>query len=142
VRAYDAFLEGTSPALGIALVVGSDPPLIILVVNDSMDDELVSVIAHATNAPADDFVGAWAARLYPAITVRFTLARLSGGFERQWTLDAVNHEIAKATSVQHLVAVLPDEIAGDLSRFTDLSRLGAAVIVSTSRSPALIAACA
>jgi hypothetical protein len=113
------------------------PAVVILVVDDSDDDKLVSIIANADTAPTEDFGGSWRGTLSGAVT--FTLTRLSGGFERQWPLTALAQEIVDASVQDHYVAVLPEDLAGDLSNFTadDLNRLRGGMIVATYGTQAL-----
>jgi hypothetical protein len=60
--------------------------MLVLVVDDSADDELVSVLAAANMVPAHGYGGAWAAQVTPGVlTIKFTLVRLGGGWERAWT---------------------------------------------------------
>ena len=59
-------------------IPGSDPPVVLLVVDDFADDELVSIFAQEDMVPAPDFGGSWSSSLMSAV-VRFTLERVSGG---------------------------------------------------------------
>jgi hypothetical protein len=140
MNAPDPFLDEAEPVLGIAAVAIQPVPMIVLVVDDSQDDELVSVIAAAKKVPADDFGGGWGSRVFPQVAARFTLERLSGGFIRRWILPGLDDQIIEISQQPHYVAVLPKELAGDLSQFTDVSRLGGAIIAAVHPTVALVAA--
>jgi hypothetical protein len=116
------------------------PPVVLIVVDDSEDDELVSIMATASNVPADDFGGGWASGLFSGV-VRFKLERLSGGFEREWTLPGLNEDVVAASTQSHYVGLLPLEMAGDLSSFqvSDLNRLRGGMIVQAHATTALSA---
>ena len=125
-------------ANGVGVVPGSDPPVVLLVVDDSADDELVSIFAREDMVPAPDYGGGWSSSLTSGI-VRFTLERVSGGFRRDWRLPGLTAEIAGATSVAHLVALAPAELAGDRQHFTveDLHRFRGGLIVAAHPTIAL-----
>lgn len=125
-------------ANGVGVVPGSDPPVVLLVVDDAADDELVSIFAQEDIVPTPNYGGGWSSSLMSGI-VRFTLERLSGGFRRDWRLPGVTAEIAAATSVAHLVALAPAEIAGDLEHFTadDLHQFRSGMIVTAHPTTAI-----
>ena len=132
----DDFIQDAVEAHGVAAIHPAGvPPVIIVVVDDSEDDELVSIIARASKVPAEDFTGGWDGS--PRDGARFTLQRLSGGFQRRWLLPGINHDLVACAQEPHYVAVLPAEIAGDLSGFADINRLGGAIIVAAEATDAL-----
>jgi hypothetical protein len=110
-------------------------------VDDTDDDELVSVMANEDNVPADGYGGAWAAQVTPeSLTIKFLLIKLGGGWERAWTYPEPPNELLDAiTQGEHHVAVLPREFAGDLDDF-DPDSLAGAVFIHAQPSDAVAAA--
>lgn len=135
----DAFLEGTTEADASTLVARPDNlPLVVLVVDDSEDDELVAAIAEARMAPAVGYHGGWGSLVKGGpdgfqLTLKFILRR--DGWVRQWTLPDVTQEMLRAIcdSVHH-VAVLPREVAGDFTESLELPRIAGAIIVEAQAS--------
>jgi hypothetical protein len=140
-----AFLDGANPALAGALVPLAAPqiPMVVLVVDDSQDDELTTAVAEASNVPADGYGGAWAsqATTQDGLTmVKFVLIRLGSGWERAWTLPSPPAEMLDAiTGGAHHVAILPRELAGDLDEL-NVASLGGSLIVEAQPSEAVAAA--
>ena len=62
--------------------------MVLLVVDDSADDELVSIFARQDMVPAPDYGGGWSSSLTSGI-LRFTLERVSGGLRCDWATAAV-----------------------------------------------------
>jgi hypothetical protein len=138
----DSFYERTTEALAVALVPRDDDiPLVLLVVDDSGDDELVSVIAAAEMVPAVGYGGGWGAMVQGGadgmqLTVKFLLK--GEEWERQWMLPDVTAEILRAiTGGPHNVAVLPKELAGDLNAPVERARVAGALIVEARASDAV-----
>jgi hypothetical protein len=138
-----AFLDGTNPVLGAAVVpkVPSELPIVVLVVEDADDDELVSVIAAATMVPAEGYGGAWAAQVTQGgLTIKFHLIRLDGSWERAWTLPDPPDEMLDATTGgAHYVAILPHEFAGELDELKKAS-LGGSIIIEAQPSESIATA--
>ena len=110
----------------------SDAWMIVLVVDDSDDDEIASIVAREDHVPAEHFGGVWGAGQRDGYwLIGFHLIELGGGVERQYFTDNIHRELLDAIlDVPHLVAVLPAEFAGDANTGEDLApRLGAALIV-------------
>ena len=80
----DSFHERTNEALVATLVPRPDNlPLIVLVVEDSEDDELTSIIAEASAVPSPDYRGGWGAMVKGSaegfqLTVKFLHRRGMG----------------------------------------------------------------
>jgi hypothetical protein len=120
--------------LGVTKV--HDPPIIVVVVDDSEDDELVSVFARASRVPADHLRASWAFEL-TAGQVRLSLADPRGGFRRDWHASQLSSAIVTAARERHYVAILPEELAGDLSSDVDVCRLAGSAVVQSSATTAL-----
>jgi hypothetical protein len=115
------------------------PPVVVLVVDDSDDDQLVEAVAQATAVPSDRFGGAWDAEITPSADVAaFLLVERGGGIERRLELaDWPADHLRIVAEGSHYVALLPLEFAGDVGARFELSRLGAAIIVSADASEAV-----
>lgn len=116
--------------------------IIVLVVDDTHDDELASVVARENIVPAEHFGGVWGAgQRHGNWTVGFVLIELGAGddgIERQFVTDNIHRELLDAIrDVPHYVAIMPTEIAGDARPFNDIApRFGGALIVECDkRSP-------
>jgi hypothetical protein len=120
--------------LGVTRV--RDPAIIVVVVDDSDDDELVSVLARASRVPAANLRASWAFEFTPG-QVRLTLADPRGGFRRDWHASRLSSQIVTAARERHYVAILPDELAGDLSSGVDVCRLAGSAVVQSSATTAL-----
>jgi hypothetical protein len=120
--------------LGVTRV--RDPAIIVVVVDDSDDDELVSVLAHASRVPAADLRASWAFEV-TAGQVRLTIADPRGGFRRDWHVPQLSNPMVSAARERHYVAILPDELAGDLSSGLDVCRLAGAAVIHSSATTAL-----
>jgi hypothetical protein len=113
-----------------------DPAIIIVVVDDSDDDELVSVLARASRVPAAHLQASWAFE-FTAGQVRLTVAVPRGGFRRDWHASQLSDSIISAARERHYVAILPDELAGDVSSGVDVCRLAGSAVVQSSTTTAL-----
>lgn len=117
----------------------SDAMIIILVVDDSGDDELAGVIARENIVPSEHFGGVWGTGERDGYwLVAFQLVELGDGVERQFFTDNIHRELLEAVlDVPHLVAILPRELAGDADTAEDVApRLGGSLIVEVQdRSP-------
>lgn len=138
----DSFHERTNEALVATLVPRPDNlPLIVLVVEDSEDDELTSIIAEASAVPSPDYSGGWGAMVKGSaegfqLTVKFLL--IGEEWERQWTLPDISKEILSAImGGTHNVAILPRELAGDLEQPLELPRIAGALIIEAAASDAV-----
>lgn len=113
-----------------------DPAIIVVVVDDSEDDELVSVLARASRVPAAHLRASWAFE-FTAAQVQLTLADPRGGFRRDWDVSGLTSLAATAARERHYVAILPDELAGDLSSRLDVGRLAGSAVVQSSATTTL-----
>lgn len=129
--------------LGAAVLPRVTPelPMVVLVVQDADDDELVSVLSEATMVPAEGYGGGWAVQIAEgALTIKFHLIRLGGGWERAWTYpDPPDVMLHAVTGGEHHVAILPRELAGDLGELNPAS-LGGSIIVEVQPSESVSAA--
>ena len=118
---------------------GEDRKIITLVVDDSGDDELTSVIARGDTVPSPNFGGVWGnGERNGNWLVGFRLIELGGGMEREWFTDKLHRPLLDAIlEVPHFVAIMPEEIANDASTEEDfLLRLGGSLIIQVDdRSP-------
>src|ERR1700689_1425608 len=75
-----------TPAVGVGLVPRRQAkPLIVLLVDDSGDDELASVLA-STQAANGRYEGAWSVQVIDErLTIGFRLMRRDDEWEREWT---------------------------------------------------------
>jgi hypothetical protein len=127
------------PAVGVGLVPTTQAkPLVVLIIDDSDDDELASVLA-STEGAADGYDGAWSARITDErLTICFQLMRRDDGWEREWTYSEPGGSILNAiTARDHHVAIVP--VIGDLSKFVRVGR-GGAIVVATEASVAVASA--
>ena len=115
------------------------PSIIILVVDDSEDDELTTIIAREEHVPSPNFGGVWGSGQADGHwLVGFHLIQLGGGVERQWFTDNIHRPLLEAVlDVPHLVAIVPEEIAGDAKSPEEIApRFGGALILEVdSHSP-------
>jgi hypothetical protein len=113
--------------------------ILILVVDDSNDDELTGIFAREDVVPSEHFGGVWGSGQRDGCwLVSFQLVELGGGVERQWFTDNIHRPLLEAIlEVPHLVAIVPEELAGDASTAEDIApRLGGALILQVdSASP-------
>jgi hypothetical protein len=123
--------------LGVTKV--RDPAIIVVVVDDSDDDELVSVLAHASRVPADHLQASWTFDL-AAGQLQLTLADSRHDFRRDWDVSGLTSLAGTAARKRHYVAILPDELAGDLSSPIDVSRLAGSAVVQSPATTALTVA--
>jgi len=103
-----------------------------LVVDDSDDDEVASLVAREDRVPSPNFGGVWGTGQRDGNWVAaFRLIQLGGGIERRWFTSNIERPLLEAIlEVPHLVAVMPTEIAGDATRMEDmLPRLGGSLLV-------------
>jgi hypothetical protein len=135
-----AFLDGTAPVLAafVGEGVADRAPMLVLVVEDRADIELMAAIAQGSGARSRMFAGAWSALIdgYGDIA-RFHLIELIGDLERCWTLpDWASEQLAVAQR-EHLVALLPRELAGNGSSDMIAAALASALIVRVEPSEAV-----
>jgi len=130
----DDFYERTKPTLGVAPVPRNPPelPVLVLVVDDADDDELVAIMAEVDEVPASGFRGDWGNVLESSpdgpVTFKFRLRR-DDGSERAWTYEGPPKEMVDLiASGNHDVAILPRELAGNLSDFNPLALAGALIV--------------
>jgi hypothetical protein len=115
-------------------------PIIVLVVDDRDDDELVSIIARERLVPSAGFGGVWGAgRRGGQPVVALQLSERDGGdMQRRWFTQDIRRELlAMIVVVPHLVAIMPNEVAGDANTAEAvIPRLaGSLVIQVDDRSP-------
>ena len=117
------------------------PPLIVVVVDDEEDDALAGAIAREGSVPAEHFAATWATSLVDGMrVVDLRLVALDGPMERLFFTDSIDRElIAVILDPDHLVAILPLELAGEASTAKDVvPRLGGSMIVGVEhRAPEL-----
>jgi len=114
-------------------------PAIIVVVDDSDDDELVSVLAHASRVPADHLQATWTFDS-AAGQLQLALADSRRDFRRDWDVSGLTSLAVTAARKRHYVAILPDELAGDLLSPIDVSRLAGSAVVQSAATTALTVA--
>lgn len=117
-------------------------PLIVLVVDDSDDDEMASVFASETTVPSPNFDGVWGTGERDGNwLVAFRLGRIGGGTDRVWVTDNIHRPLLEAIlELPHLVAVVPEEIIGDATLQEDVARrLGSALILEVGAASPEIA---
>jgi hypothetical protein len=116
-----------------------EPSVIVLVVDDSADDEITALVASEGNVPSEHFGGVWGTGQRDGTwLLAFHLIELGGGVERRWFTDNIYRELLEAIlDVPHYVALMPREIAGEARTREDvLPRLGGALFVQVDhRSP-------
>jgi hypothetical protein len=133
------FLADASPAVGIGLVPGlRRPPAIVLIVDDSKDYELASVLA-STQAVDNGYGGAWSAQIDgEQLTIQFHLVRRGEEWQRRWTYPEPGVGVLDAiTANSHHVAIVP--AVGDLSGFVRDGN-GGAIIIDVQPSAAVSSA--
>ncbi|HEY5709325.1 MAG TPA: hypothetical protein VIS51_08010 [Solirubrobacterales bacterium] len=115
------------------------PSIVIAVVDDSGDDELAAIIAREDHVPSPNFGGLWGSGQEDGHwLVAFHLIQLGGGVERQWFTSNIHRPLLEAVlDVPHLVAIVPEEIAGDANSAEEMApRFGGALILEVdSPSP-------
>src|SRR5271155_4851379 len=133
-------LPNPNPATGVGLVPSTHGlPIVVLVVDDSEDRVLASVLASDETMAARDYDGTWSAQVNgERLTIRFHLTRRDGQWERNWTYADPGAGVLEAiTAGSHRVSLVP--ATGDLSDFVR-EGLGGAIIVETQASGAIVAA--
>jgi hypothetical protein len=113
--------------------------IIIVVVDDSADDELTAIFAREDQIPSAGLGGVWGSgQAGGHWLVAFQLVELGGGVERQWFTSNIHRPLLEAVlDVPHLVAIVPEEIAGDAKTAEEIApRFGGALILEVdSASP-------
>jgi hypothetical protein len=113
--------------------------VIVLVVDDTHDDEVAHAIAREDMAPSVNFGGVWGAGERDGnVVVGFALIQLGGGLERQWYTANIQRELLEAIlDVPHTVAIMPREIAGGAKTLQEVAhRFGGSLLVEVEhRSP-------
>jgi hypothetical protein len=118
------------------------PEIIVLVVDDTDDDELVSRIASESNVPSEHFGGVWGTGQREGNwLIGFHLIELGGGLERRWVTDNIHRELLEAVvKVPHYVAVMPNEIAADATTVEQvIPRFGSCLFVEVDHSSPQVA---
>jgi hypothetical protein len=119
----------------MGLASPSELPIIVIVVDDRDDDELVAIIARERDVPSPRFGGVWGGgRRDGRSVVALQLTDLDGGAERRWFTQDIRRELLEMILVvPHLVAIMPQEVAGDAnSAESVIPRLGASLIAQVS----------
>jgi hypothetical protein len=132
------FLANASPARGF-VPRAQKQPIVVLVVDDSEDDELTRLLVSGDTVAASDYEGAWSAEIDgERLIVKFSLMRRNGEWERRWTYTDPGGSVLDAISAgSHHVAIVP--LSGDLSDFVRDGVRGA-IIVDAQTSSAVVAA--
>jgi hypothetical protein len=134
-----AFLHRTAPVVATAL--GEDAaeraPMLVLVIDGTGDIELMAAIAQG-GARSRVFAGAWSALIDgDGDVARFHLIELAGDLERCWTLpDWAGTQLMVAQD-EHLVALLPRELAGKEDSDMSAAAPASALIVRVAPSEAV-----
>ena len=134
------FLATANPATGVGLVPRAQGlPIVVLVVDDSKDDELSSLLASGDSVVASELGGTWSAQVNgEQLVIKFHLISRDGAWERQWTYPDPGGGVLDAiTSGGHHVAILP--AVGDLSEFVRKGS-GGGIIVDAKASRAIASA--
>jgi hypothetical protein len=119
-----------------------EPSIIILVIDDSEDDELIGVIAREDHVPSPNFGGVWGSgQSRGHWLVAFHLIQLGGGVERQWFTDNIHRPLLEAVlDVPHFVAIVPKEIAGDAKSPEEMApRFGGSLILEVDTASPQVA---
>ena len=121
------FTNGAVPVLATA--AGSTPDgrgaMVFLVIDDSEHDDIVEAIAAADTPFAHGFSGEWGYfNDRTGVVMRFTLRSEAGGPDRRWLVADPTPEMLSLLQHDHMVVLMPAEIAGDLTHF-DFSTMGA-----------------
>lgn len=103
-------------------------PILVLVVDDSDDPELASLLAGGEGVAGTDYEGVWSAQVDGAgLVLEFLLARRDRGWMRRWTYTDPGGSVLNAiTAGAHHVAIVP--LIGDLSDFVREGLRGAIVV--------------
>lgn len=119
-----------------------EPSIIIVVVDDSADDELTAIFAREDHVPSASFGGVWGSGQADGCwLVVFHLVELGGGVERQWFTSNIHRPLLEAVlDVPHLVAIVPEEIAGDATTAEEIApRFGGALILEVDTTSPQVA---
>jgi hypothetical protein len=104
------FLADASPASGVGFVPRARrQPIVVLVVDDSEDSELASLLAGGEGVAASDYDGSWSAQLDRSglVIIKFLLASRDGGWERRWIYtDPGGSVLSAITAGVHHVAIV------------------------------------
>ena len=134
--AVDRFLADANPASGVGFVPRAQgQPIVVLVVDDSDDGELASLLAGAEAVAATDYDGSWSAHVDGArLIAKFRLIGPDGGWERRWTYADPGGSVLNAiTTGIHHVAIVP--LVGDLGEFVREGLRGAIVVDAQASGP-------
>ena len=105
------------PAVRCHLIrAAGTPPIIVLVVDDSADDDLTAAFARESAVPSPNFWGVWGTgKNGDADTIAFRLIDRDTHRERTWWLDTFGPPLLGAIlEIPHIVVVQPREIADAL----------------------------
>jgi hypothetical protein len=119
-----------------------EPSIIIVVVNDSADDELTAIFAHEDRVPSASFGGVWGSgQAEGHWLIAFHLVELGGGVERQWFTSNIHRPLPEAVlDVPHLVAIASEEIAGNAKTAEEIApRFGGALILEVDTASPQVA---
>jgi hypothetical protein len=119
-----------------------EPSIIIVVVDDSADDELTAIFAREDHVPSASFGGVWGnGQADGHWLVAFQLVEIGGGVERQWFTSNIHRPLLEAVlDVPHLVAIVPEEIAGDAMTAEEIApRFGGALILEVNTASPQVA---
>ena len=102
------------PAVRCHLIrAAGTPPIVVLVVDDSADDDLTAAFARESAVPSPNFWGVWGTGINgDADTIAFRLIDRDTHRERTWWLDTFGPPLLGAIlEIPHIVVVQPREIA-------------------------------
>jgi len=129
---------GAVPAVGVATVPRAQAnAFVVIVVDDSDDQELACVLASADEATG--YGGAWSAQVSSReLHIRFHVVRRGAAWERLWTCPNPSEDVLDAvTAGAHQVAILP--LVGDLSQFVE-EGVGGGLMIEAQASRSVAAA--
>jgi hypothetical protein len=119
------------------MLVGPESgPIIVLVIDDTTDDEFASIVAREDMRPSDNFTGRWGTgELNGNWTIDFHLLEVGGRADRRFFTDNIHRELLDwVLTVPHTVALLPAELAAEARTLEDVvPRLGGALAVGVSQ---------
>jgi hypothetical protein len=120
------FTDGAVPVLAAA--GGSVPDgrgaMVLLVIDDSREDDITAAIAAAArDTPfAHEFSGEWGYfNDRTGAVARFTLESAARETDRMWLVNDPPHDMVLLLERDHVVVLMPAEIAGDLTGGIDFS---------------------
>jgi hypothetical protein len=131
------------PVIATAIVPGRQDLVIVLVVDDSGDDELTAAMASQKDVPSERWRGAWKGEVRllgddNGDTATFVLLDQETEREREWAMENWDLSVLEAAaSGDHYVALLPVELAGGLAQLNPKVLMGALIVLTSNGAPGL-----